>query len=158
MVKGEEELHLMKIGGLLLERIELALRTAKTLKLADKSKIGGIGFCFGGKCLLDLARSGADINGVVSFHRVYDKPDIDHKGSIKPSILICHGWEDPLALPEQTVALANELTERKADWTINSYGNAAHAFTNPKANLPEEGKFFHEKNRQKILAEYGKLL
>lgn len=132
--------------GLLLERIELALKTAKDLELADETNVGGIGFCFGGKCLLDLARSGADINGIVTFHGVYDKPGIDHNKTIVPSILICHGWEDPLATPHQTVELANELTELKADWTINAYGHAAHAFTNPRANLPAEGKFFHEKS------------
>lgn len=131
--------------GLLLERIQLALQTAKELELADETKVGGIGFCFGGKCLLDLARSGANLGGIVTFHGVYDKPGIDHKKNVIPSVLICHGWEDPLALPEETVELANELTELKADWTINAYGNAAHAFTNPKANLPEEGKFFHKK-------------
>ncbi|MFY0653419.1 MAG: dienelactone hydrolase family protein [Cyclobacteriaceae bacterium] len=132
--------------GLLLERIQLALQTAKELELVDDTKVGGIGFCFGGKCLLDLARSGAEINGIVSFHGVYDKPGIHHQVSIKGSVLICHGWEDPLALPEATVELADELTELKADWQIHAYGHAAHAFTNPKVNLRDEGKYFHEKS------------
>ena len=130
---------------LLLERIALALQTAKAFEFADPNNIAAIGFCFGGKCVLDLARSGASLKGIASFHGVYDPPHLTDHTPIKASVLILHGWDDPLATPEQTVALAKELTARKADWTISTYGNTGHAFTNPKANSPETGKFFHKK-------------
>jgi dienelactone hydrolase len=129
---------------LLLNRILLSLTTLQEYKQVDKTKIGAIGFCFGGKCVLDLARSGANVNGVVSYHGVYDKPNIEYSKPIQSSVLILHGWDDPLGTPEQTVELARELTERKADWQIHAYGHTGHAFTNPKAQLPEKGMFYQE--------------
>ena len=129
--------------GLLLKRMQLSLDTLMAFEQVDNKRIGAIGFCFGGKCVLDLARSGADIRGVVSFHGLYDKPSIKHQSPVKAAILILHGWDDPLAPPEQTVALAKELTERKANWQLLSFGNTGHAFTNPKAQFPERGMFYH---------------
>jgi dienelactone hydrolase len=129
---------------LLLNRILLSLTTLQEYKQVDKTKIGAIGFCFGGKCVLDLARSGANVKGVVSYHGVYDKPKIEYSKPIQSSVLILHGWDDPLGTPEQTVELARELTEREADWQIHAYGHTGHAFTNPKAQLPEKGIFYQE--------------
>lgn len=128
--------------SLLLQRVNLALETLKKHALTDEDKLGAIGFCFGGKTVLDLARSGADIKGAVSFHGVYDPPNIEYTAPIKASVLVLHGWEDPLAKPEQTVALAQELTQRKADWQILAFGHTGHAFTNPQAKFPERGMFY----------------
>jgi dienelactone hydrolase len=125
---------------LLLKRMQLALEVLKNHALVDENRTGGIGFCFGGKAVLDLARSGADVLGVASFHGVYDAPADTPSTPIKASVLVLHGWEDPLATPEQTVALANELTARQADWQILAFGNTGHAFTNPKAN--QAGMFY----------------
>ncbi len=135
--------------NLLLERIQLALKTGMELELADQTNMGAIGFCFGGKCVLDLARSGAEVKGVVSFHGSYDKPGIDYDKPIKSSILILHGWDDPVGKPGQVAELAAELTERKADWTITSFGHTGHAFTNPKANSPERGVFYNKKSNDR---------
>ncbi len=131
---------------LLLKRMQLSLEKAKTFEFADINKIGAIGFCFGGKCVLDLARSGVAVNGVVSFHGVYDKPNIQHEKDIEASVLVLHGWEDPLAPTEAVLELANELTERKADWTITAYGHTGHSFTNPKAQSRDTGMFFQKKS------------
>jgi dienelactone hydrolase len=131
--------------NLLLQRIQLALQTAKDFEYTEPNKVAAIGFCFGGKCVLDLARSGEDIKGVATFHGVYDKPNLNHKGNIKASVLVFHGWDDPLATPQQTVALAQELTERNADWNISAFGHTGHAFTNPQANSPETGMNYNEK-------------
>ena len=128
--------------SLLLSRIKLALQQLLDHPQVDPKNVGAIGFCFGGKTVLDLARSSADIKGVVSFHGVYDQPDILYSQPIKASVLVLHGWEDPLTTPEQTVALAQELTERRADWQILAFGHTGHAFTNPKANFPEQGMFY----------------
>lgn len=128
--------------SILLSRIEASLRTLKGHQEVDENIIAGIGFCFGGKCMLDLARSGADIKGVVSFHGVYDQPDIDYTFPIKASILILHGWEDPLNTPSQTIGLAEELTQRNADWQMLALGHIGHAFTNPNAQSPESGMMY----------------
>lgn len=129
---------------LLLKRILLALETLKNHMQVDKTKLGAIGFCFGGKCVLDLARSGANVRGVASFHGVYDQPTAKNDLPIKSSILVLHGWEDPLNPPQQTVELAQELTECKADWQFFSFGNTGHSFTNPAANSPEQGLIYNE--------------
>ncbi|MEZ4811406.1 MAG: dienelactone hydrolase family protein [Allomuricauda sp.] len=127
----------------LLNRMLLALDSIKHHSLADTSKIGTIGFCFGGKCALDLARSGVDIQGVISFHGIFDPPGLDHKGDIKAKVLVMHGWEDPLALPKDIHALGEELTRRNAIWEMDLYGRTGHAFTNPNANAPDKGMKFN---------------
>ncbi len=111
-------------------RIAAALAVLKAQPEVDPSKSAAIGFCFGGKCVLDLARSGADVGGVVSFHGVYDAPPFPN-APISAKVLVCHGWDDPLCPPEATVGLAQELTASGADWQIHSYGGTGHAFTAP---------------------------
>ncbi len=112
-------------------RLRLALDTVLTSAAPiDPARIAAIGFCFGGKCILDLARSGADIAGVVSFHGLYDAPPFASE-AISAKILVLHGWEDPLAPPDSVLALAKELTDAGADWQVHAYGHTVHAFTNP---------------------------
>ena len=127
---------------LLSSRINQTLQFFKNHSLVDSERTAAIGFCFGGKCVLDLVRSGADTKGIVTFHGVYDAPPESSMDPILPKILICHGWDDPLATPEQTVALANELTVRQADWQILAHGQTGHAFTNPLAANPAGGMFY----------------
>ncbi len=134
---------------LLLKRILLALKTGRELPQADPERVGAIGFCFGGKCVLDLARSGATLRGVVSFHGLYDPPGIHHPGPIRASVLVLHGWEDPLAPPQAVLDLSEELTARQAEWTIHMYGHTGHAFTNPQAQNRESGLFYQEKSSQR---------
>ena len=128
---------------LLLERMQLCTDTLRQLSQVDENKIAAIGFCFGGKCVLDLARSGEDIKGVVSLHGIFDPPPQPVAKEIRAAVLACHGWEDPLAPREQIVALADELTQSKADWQIHLHGHTGHAFTNPQAQSPETGMFFN---------------
>ena len=141
--------ELLSNRPLLLQRVRLAVYTLKNQELVDESRIGGIGFCFGGKCMLDLARSGDDVNGVVSFHGIYDQPGIEHDGDINAAVLVLHGWEDPLAKPESTVALGHELTSRNADWQILAFGHTGHAFTNPNAKMPADGMFYQESSNRR---------
>lgn len=115
--------------ALLRDRLDAALAALKALSQADGDKAAAIGFCFGGKCVLDMARAGLDVRGIVSFHGVYDRPDYANVAPIAAKLLVCHGWEDPLCPPDATVALAQELTESGADWQLHAYGHAGHAFT-----------------------------
>ncbi len=128
---------------LLLRHMQLATKTLRQLPQVDETKVAAIGFCFGGKCVLDLARSGADIRAVVSFHGIYDPPPLASAETIRAAVLLLHGWEDPLSPREQTVALADELTRCGADWQIHMFGHTAHAFTNPQAQDKAAGMFFH---------------
>ena len=117
--------------ALLRQRLLAALDSARGLgPPADPARVAAIGFCFGGKSVLDLARSGADLAGVVSFHGLYDAPPVA-SGSITAKILVLHGWEDPLDPPETVLGLAKELTTAGADWQVHAYGHTVHAFTNP---------------------------
>lgn len=115
--------------GLLRDRLAASLNALAGLAPADRARMAAIGFCFGGKCVLDMARAGLPILGGVSFHGVYDRPELPAEAPIAAKLLVCHGWEDPLCPPEATVALAQELTERGADWQLHAYGHAGHAFT-----------------------------
>ena len=116
-------------------RMAAALAALKALDTVDASRTGAMGYCFGGKCVLDLARSGADFQAVATFHGVFDAPG--HRvGTIVPAALILHGWDDPLATPEAVTELAAELTEICADWQILAFGHTGHAFTNPDAAAP----------------------
>lgn len=127
----------------LLSRMQLVYETAKRLPKVDESKVAGIGYCFGGKCVLDLARSGLDFNGGVSFHGVLNAPDFDDDQEIMTPLLILHGWDDPLAKPEDVLALTQELTQKQADWELVAYGNTAHSFMKPEANNREGGSFYN---------------
>ena len=99
----------------------------------DSSRIAAIGYCFGGQCALDLARAGADITGVASFHGLFDPPDLPPQ-LIKAKVVAYHGWDDPMVPPEAVVALGQEMTEGGADWQIHAYGHVGHGFTNPRAH------------------------
>ncbi len=135
--------------SLLQSRMLLAVDTLKNHRAVNKSQIGAIGFCFGGKCVLDLARSGAKIGGVVSFHGLLDPPSPHPDKEIQSSVLVLHGWEDPMALPEALIKISHELNDYKADWNIHIYGHTGHAFTNPKAKFPEKGLFFEPRSNKR---------
>lgn len=124
-------------------RMIAALDALNGLPEVDESRTAAMGFCFGGLCVLDLARTGADIRGVISFHGIFNPPENTGDTPIKARVLVLHGFEDPMATPEQAVALGHELTAKGADWQIHLYGNTMHAFTNPMANEPHDGKLFN---------------
>ena len=109
----------------------------------NAGSIGAIGFCFGGLCVLDLARTGADVAGVVSFHGLFDPPGNTSGNRILAKVLALHGWDDPLAPPDAVEALAAELSAQGADWQIHAYGNTLHAFTNPAADNKGAGTVYN---------------
>jgi dienelactone hydrolase len=127
----------------LLRRLQSVLDLAHGLGEVADRQIVVAGYCFGGMCALDLARSGADVVAAVSFHGLFDPPGLP-KRKIKAKVVAFHGWDDPMVPPDKVVALGNELTEAGSDWQIHAYGHVGHGFTNPKASeLQIDGVFYH---------------
>ena len=91
------------------------------------------GYCFGGQCALDLARTGEDFAAACRFHGLFDPPGLPAE-KIKAKVVAFHGWDDPMVPPEKVVALGQELTEAGSDWQIHAYGHVGHGFTNPHAS------------------------
>jgi dienelactone hydrolase len=112
-----------------------ALTTLAALPQVDVHRMAAIGFCFGGSVVLELARDGADLKAVVSFHGVLATTTPAVSGKVKASVLVCTGADDPLAPPEQIKAFEDEMRAAHArDWQVISYGNTLHGFTNPAAD------------------------
>lgn len=97
-----------------------------------RERIAATGYCFGGMCALDLARTGVGIAGVAAFHGLFDPPGLDPR-PIAAKVIAYHGWGDPLAPPDKVVAFAQEMTDAGADWQLHAFGHTAHGFTNPGA-------------------------
>ena len=114
-------------------RLTAVLDTVRSLDDDLGGGIVAIGFCFGGLCALDLARSGADIAAVASFHGLFDPPGLS-PGRIAAKVAAFHGWDDPMVPPAKVVALARELTEAGCDWQIHAFGHTVHGFTNRNAD------------------------
>ena len=124
-------------------RLQAILDQARGLGEVESDKIVVAGYCFGGMCALDLARSGADITAAVSFHGLFDPPGLPEE-KIPAKVVAFHGWDDPMVPPEAVVALGKELTEAGSDWQIHAYGHVGHGFTNPKAHeIGIDGVFYH---------------
>lgn len=128
--------------ALLQRRMQLALDQLRAQETVDAGRVAAAGFCFGGLCALDLARSGADLSGVVSFHGLLSSPGNTAGNRVRARVLVMHGWDDPMATPEHLVALGHELTSMQADWQFHVFGNAMHAFTNPHADDPGFGTVY----------------
>ena len=130
---------LMQDRNLLRQRILAALYTVKQLQAVDEKRIAAIGYCFGGACALDLARSGADLRGVVSFHGLLDAPQDLPSKKILAKVLALHGHEDPMVPPEKVALFQKEMTAAGVDWQMHIYGNTMHGFSNPQAHDASTG-------------------
>jgi dienelactone hydrolase len=112
-----------------------ALATLAALPQVDANRMAAIGFCFGGSVVLELARDGADLKAVVSFHGVLATRTPAVAGNVKARVLILTGADDPLAPAEQVKAFEDEMRAAEVrDWQVISYGNTLHGFTNPAAD------------------------
>jgi dienelactone hydrolase len=126
------------------DRLIAILEEVRKREHVDTARIAVIGYCFGGQCALDVARSGADVAGVAAFHGLFDPPGLPAQ-PIKAKVVAYHGWDDPMVPPEAVVALGKELTAGGADWQIHVYGHVGHGFTNPNAHqMGIAGVFYHE--------------
>jgi len=119
--------------ALLRKRVEAALTVLRGEKNVDAKRIAAIGYCFGGTTVLELARDGADIAGVVSFHGGLDSLNPADAKNIKAKLLILHGANDPTMSAEDIAAFQKELRDAKVDWQMIYYANAVHAFTDKTA-------------------------
>jgi dienelactone hydrolase len=138
--------------AMLRARLVGTVRVVQSLPEIDPSKVAAIGFCFGGLCVLDLARSGLDVRGVASFHGLFGRPEGLTTAPIKAKVVAFHGWDDPLAPPADVVALGTELTEAGADWQIHAYGGTMHAFMVVGASQPEAGIQYNERSARRAWA------
>ncbi len=124
---------------LLRARVNAGLDELKSNEFVDPNRVAAIGYCFGGTTVIELARSGAQLNGVVSFHGGLDSPTPADGKNIKCKVLALAGANDPLQKPDDLAAFEKEMRDANVDWQIVFYGGAVHAFTQPfvdKLNLP----------------------
>jgi dienelactone hydrolase len=115
-------------------RATAALDQLKTSPKVDASRIAAIGYCFGGKVALDLARGGANLTAIVSFHGNLATDHPENASNIKGKVMVCTGAEDSFVPPAQVAGFEDEMRKAKVDWQVISYGGAHHAFTNPDAD------------------------
>lgn len=131
---------------LMRKRALAGFEEVKKFSFVDPERIAAIGYCFGGGVVLEMARSGADLKGVVSFHGNLDTPNPDDAKNIKAKVLVCHGADDPYVPWDKVIAFQNEMRKTKVDWEIIVFGNAVHGFTNPEnGSDPSKGAAY---NRQ----------
>lgn len=131
-VKGDRALMRARVNAALELLRGLPAEQAKL----DRERIGAIGFCFGGTTVLELARSGAALGGVVSFHGNLDAPLAYEAGAVKAPILVLHGADDPVVPKAEFDGFVAEMQAGKLDWELIGYGGAVHSFTDPTANSP----------------------
>lgn len=135
-----------KDRGLMRARAQAGLEVLKSQELADPGRVAAIGYCFGGMAVLELARSGADVEGVVSFHGKLNTPDPKDAENIKGKVLILHGADDRSVPPEEIAAFEDEMRRAGVDWLMISYGGAVHSFTNPASgDDPSRGVAYNER-------------
>jgi dienelactone hydrolase len=131
---------------LLRSRLQAGLAVLQKQELVDPKRIAAIGYCFGGTAVIELARSGADIAGVVSFHGGLDSPHPEDGKNIRCKVLACHGADDPHVSAKDLAAFEDEMRQAKVDWELIKYGGAVHSFTDWNAgNDPTRGAAYNER-------------
>jgi dienelactone hydrolase len=121
---------------LLRSRVVSWLECLKGRPEVDASRVAAIGYCFGGQCVLELARSGADIRAVVSYHGILKTHEPARLGEIKAQVAVYTGALDPYAPLTDVQSFRNEMVSAGARWQLTEFGNAYHAFTDYR--LPQE--------------------
>ena len=132
------------------ERATAGLNVLRKQSQVDTKRLAAIGYCFGGTTVLELARSGADLAGVVSFHGDLSSPNPDDAKNIKAKVLALHGADDPFVPDKVVAAFEKEMRDGGVDWELVKYGNAVHSFTNPDAgNDNKKGAAYNAKADQR---------
>ncbi len=126
------------------DRMTRGLEELLKQDLVDPTRIAAIGYCFGGTAVLELARSGADIRGVVSFHGGLSTESPNDARNIKAKVLVCHGADDPHVPVPEVNAFLREMADADVDYQFIAYGNAVHSFTHRSAgDDPSKGSAYH---------------
>ena len=128
---------------LLRERAKAGLQVLQNYPLTDSKHIAAIGYCFGGGTVLELARSGVNIAGVVSFHGNLDTPNPNDAKNIKAKVLVLHGADDPFVPEAQVQGFEREMRLGNVNWQLIYYGGALHSFTNPEAKNNPKGAVYN---------------
>jgi dienelactone hydrolase len=128
---------------MLRKRVVAAFETLQKLEIVNQARIGAMGYCFGGTCVLDLARSGAELKGVVSFHGGLAAPEGMPSKKIHAKILALHGHDDPMVPPAVVTGFEDEMTQAQVDWQLYIYGHAMHGFTNPTQHDAKSGILYN---------------
>lgn len=130
---------------LMRSRAHAGLSELKKISIVDQEKIAAIGYCFGGGVVLEMARSGEGLAGVVSFHGSLDSPQAKEPKDIKAKILVLHGADDPNIAHNELTDFENEMRLSRADWQVVLYGSAVHSFTNLESgNDPSKGAAYNK--------------
>jgi len=140
-----ELMPLFQDRGELQKRLKAAYSAVQALDVVDSDNIAAIGFCFGGLCSLDLARSGANVKGVVPIHGVWAVPENSSNEKITAKVLALHGYDDPQVPPDQLIAFAKEMDNAGVDWQVHYFSDTKHAFTDPdaaKIGPPDMGRVY----------------
>jgi dienelactone hydrolase len=125
-------------------RAQAGLDVLKKQPSVDPSRVAAIGYCFGGTTVLELARSGAELSGVVSFHGGLAAPTPEDAKAIKGKVLALHGADDPFVPAKEVAAFEEEMRKGGVDWQLVKYGGAVHSFTNPSAgDDPSKGAAYN---------------
>jgi dienelactone hydrolase len=139
-------------------RIRAALDAVTALPEVDSTRVAAIGFCFGGLCVLDLARSGARLKGVVSFHGLLGSAKDLPNESIHAKMLVLHGYDDPMVTPDDVNAFCQEMTLANVDWQVHQYGHTKHAFANPQAHDDKLGTVYNAVAERRSLQSMSNFL
>jgi dienelactone hydrolase len=131
---GKFSSELMKNFDVAQARFTAAMDFLKKQRIVDPGEIAAIGYCFGGGVVLNMARQGADLKGVASFHGGLAAVKPARPGAVKAKILVLHGGDDKFATMEQIAAFKKEMTDAGADFQFITYPGAMHSFTNPDAD------------------------
>lgn len=135
---------------LLRNRVNAALQQLRKSPVADPRRVAAIGYCFGGTTVLELARSGAGVAGVVSFHGGLSTPSLEDAKQIKGRVLALHGADDPYVPPAEVAAFEDEMRRARVDWQLVAYGGSVHSFTMKEAgNDNSKGAAYNEKADQR---------
>ncbi|MDA0939089.1 MAG: dienelactone hydrolase family protein, partial [Proteobacteria bacterium] len=125
---------------------KVSLEVLATLSKVDPTKVVAIGYCFGGLCVIDMARYNFQVKGVVSFHGLLSELDINknkENEKIEPKVLTLHGDDDPMVSKDEIEKFKKEMEKRNAYWQIHIFGNTKHAFTNSRANYEKLGTVYN---------------
>ena len=134
---------------LMRDRAAAGLEQLNAFRLTDPNHVAAIGYCFGGSTVLELARGGADISGVVSFHGGLQNPTPENTSNIKAKVLVCHGAIDPYVPMDQVNAFVAEMDSAKIDYQLIMYANAVHGFTNPNNGTDNSKRAAYNANADK---------